>query len=158
MDSIFHPAAPTKSTVVEKVRVVLHRHNFLALSISLIQAPFEHVLAQEPKLETRSIRVAVGGRAFLQYAPLAIAARLGFFKDAGLEVEVFDVRGGSKALQALVRRSADITAGAFDHTIQMQAKRQKIVGIVLFGRHPSFAFAVRNEKASAYRDARDREE
>jgi NitT/TauT family transport system substrate-binding protein len=37
----------------------------------------------------------------------------------------------------------------------MQAKKQKIVGIVLFGRHPSFALAVRNEKASAYRDARD---
>lgn len=155
MDSISHPAAPTKSTVVEKVRVVLHRRNFLALSISLIQAPFEHVLAQEPKLETRSIRVAVGGRAFLQYAPLTIAERPGFFKDAGREVEIFDVGGGSKALQALVRRSADITAGAFDHTIQMQAKKQKIVGIVLFGRHPSFALAVRNEKASAYRDARD---
>jgi NitT/TauT family transport system substrate-binding protein len=37
----------------------------------------------------------------------------------------------------------------------MQAKNQQIVGIVLFGRHPSFALAVRNEKASTYRDVRD---
>jgi len=71
---------------------VFHRRNFLALSISLIQAPFARVLAQEPKLETRSISVAVGGRAFLQYAPLAIAERLGFFRDAGLDVEIFDLR------------------------------------------------------------------
>ena len=153
--SNFLPTAPPTSTVVEKVRAVLHRRNFLALSIALIQPPFAHVCAQEPKLETRSIRVVVGGRAFLQYAPLTIAERLGFFKEVGLDVEIIDVGGGSKALQALVGGSADITAGAFDHTIQMQAKNQKIVGIVLFGRHPSFALAVRNDKASAYRDARD---
>jgi len=134
---------------------VLHRRNLLALSISFISASLDYVWAQEPKLETPSIRVAVGGKAFLQYAPLTIAERLGFFKEAGLDVEIIDVGGGSRALEALVGGSADFTAGAFDHTIQMQAKNQKIVGIVLFGRHPSFALAVRNEKASTYRDARD---
>ena len=134
---------------------MLHRRNLLALSISFISASLDYVWAQEPKLETPSIRVAVGGKAFLQYAPLTIAERLGFFKEAGLDVEIIDVGGGSRALEALVGGSADFTAGAFDHTIQMQAKNQKIVGIVLFGRHPSFALAVRNEKASTYRDARD---
>ena len=140
---------------MKKIIAVLHRRNFLVLSIAVIGAPFGQMHAQEPKLATRSIRVAVGGRAFLQYAPLTIAERLGFFREVGLDVEIIDVEGGSKALQALVGGSTDITAGAFDHTIQMQAKNQKIVGIVLFGRHPSFALAVRNEKASAYRDALD---
>jgi NitT/TauT family transport system substrate-binding protein len=134
---------------------VLHRRNLLALSISFIWASLDCVWAQEPKLETPSIRVAVGGKAFLQYAPLTIAERLGYFKEAGLDVEIIDVGGGARALEALVGESADVTAGAFDHTIQMQAKNQEIVGIVLFGRHPSFALAVRSEKASAYRDARD---
>jgi len=134
---------------------VLHRRNLLALSISLMWASLDHVRAQEPKLETPSIRVAVGGKAFLQYAPLTIAERLGYFKEAGLDVEIVDVGGGARALEALVGGSADVTAGAFDHTIQMQAKNQKIVGIVLFGRHPSFALAIRGEKASTYRDARD---
>lgn len=135
---------------------MLHRRNFLAaLSSWFICASFDHVWAQKPDLETASIRVAVGGKAFLQYAPLTIAERLGFFRQAGLDVEIIDVGGGSKALQALVGGSADITAGAFDHTIQMQAKRQEIIGIVLFGRHPSFALAVRSEKARTYQDARD---
>jgi len=140
---------------MERVRAVLHRRDFLALSTSFIFASLEPVRAQQPQLETPSISVAVGGRAFLQYAPLTIAERLGLFKEAGLDVEIIDLGGGSRALQALVGGSADITAGAFDHTIQMQAKKQEIVGFVLFGRHPSFALVIRSEKASTYRDARD---
>lgn len=134
---------------------MLHRRNLLALSISFMWAPLGNAWTQESKSETPSIRVAVGGKAFLQYAPLTIAERLGYFKDAGVTVEIIDVTGGARALEALVGGSAEVTAGAFDHTIQMQAKNQEIVGIVLFGRHPSFALAVRNEKASTYRDTRD---
>jgi len=134
---------------------MLHRRNFLALSSALVMALFEQAAGQELQAESAAIKVAVGGKAFLQYAPLTIAERLGFFKEAGLDVEIIDVGGGSKALQALVGGSADLTAGAFDHTIQMQAKKQAIIGIVLFGQHPSFALAIRSEKASTYRDARD---
>ena len=78
-----------------------HRRNFLTLSISFAWS-FGHVWAQGPQFETPSIRVVVGGKAFLQYAPLTIAERLGLFKDAGLDVEIIDVGGGSKALQALL--------------------------------------------------------
>jgi NitT/TauT family transport system substrate-binding protein len=133
-------------------RPVLHRRNFLALPISLMCALPENVWAQDSKPETPSIRVTIGGKTFVQYAPVTIAERLGYFKDAGLEPEILDVAGGAKALEALIAGSADITAGAFDHTIQMQAKDQHIVGVVLFGLHPTFALAIRNDKASDYRD------
>ena len=135
--------------------MLYRRRYFLALSISFMTALSVTVRAEQPKLETPSIRVVVGGKSFLQYAPLTIAERLGYFREAGLDVEIIDVAGGGRALEALVGGSADVTAGAFDHTIQMQAKNQEIVGIVLFGRHPTFALAVRSDKASAYRDARD---
>lgn len=103
-------------------------------------------------VETAKLRITIGGKAFLQYAPVTIAERLGFFKDAGLDPEILDVSGGAKALQALVAGSAELTAGAFDHTIQMHAKGQQIVGLVLFGRHPTFALALRKERAADYRD------
>jgi len=134
---------------------VLHRRGLLMVPMSLMWGLPEIVLAQESKLETPSIRVSVGGKAFLQYAPLTIAEQLGYFKEAQLSVEIVDVGGGAKALEALVGGSAEVTAGAFDHTIQMQAKNQEIVGVVLFGRHPTFALAVRSDKASAYRDPKD---
>jgi NitT/TauT family transport system substrate-binding protein len=139
----------------EGLEAVLHRRNLLAFPLSLMWAPLDSVRAQESKSETPSMKVAVGGKAFLQYAPLTIAERLGYFKEAGVDVEIVDVAGGARALEALVGGSVEVTAGAFDHTIQMQAKNQPIVGIVLFGRHPSFALAVRNEKATTYRDVRD---
>lgn len=134
---------------------MLHRRNFLALPISFVCGLPETVWAEESKPETPSIRVTVGGKAFLQYAPLTIAERLGYFEEAGLNPEILDVAGGAKALEALVGGSAEVTAGAFDHTIQMQAKDQEIVGVVLFGRHPTFALAVRSDKASTYRDPSD---
>ena len=134
---------------------MLHRRNLLALPLWLVCGASKNLAAEESRLETPSIRVTVGGKTFLQYAPLTIAGQLGYFNDAGLNVEVLDVAGGAKALEALIGGSAEITAGAFDHTIQMQAKNQEIVGIALFGRHPTFALAIRSERASAYHDPKD---
>jgi NitT/TauT family transport system substrate-binding protein len=134
---------------------VLHRRNLLALPIWFMWGTQQSLWAQDSKPERPSIRVTVGGKAFLQYAPLTIAEQLGYFREVGLTPEIIDLPGGSKALEALVGGSADITAGAFDHLIQMQAKNQEIVGVVLFGRHPTFALAVRAEKAAAYHDPKD---
>ena len=134
---------------------VLHRRSLLVLPISFLLCGSGDGWAQEFKLETPSLRITVGGKSFLQYAPLTIAERLGYFKEAGLDVEIIDLAGGAKALEALIGGSAELTAGAFDHTIQMQAKGQDIVGIVLFGRHPTFALAIRSDKASTYGDPKD---
>src|SRR5665213_1344229 len=70
------------------------------------------------------VRLAVGGQNALYYLPLTVTDRLGYFKDEGLDVEISDLAGGAKALQALIGGSADVVTGAFDHTIQMQAKGQ----------------------------------
>ncbi len=135
--------------------MVLHRRNLMALSISWMCGLPNRLWAFESGPERLSIKVTVGGAAFLQYAPLTIAERLGYFREAGLQVEILDLPGGAKALEALIAGSADVTAGAFDHTIQMQAKGQRIVGVLLFGRHPTFALALRRDKASTYRSPRD---
>jgi NitT/TauT family transport system substrate-binding protein len=89
------------------------------------------------------------------YLPLTIAERKGFFKEAGLDVEIVDVEGGSKALQALIGGSVDVTSGSFDHTIQMQAKNQSIEGVVLFARDPGIVLAVAKAKADQYKGPQD---
>ena len=75
-------------------------------------------------LEKKKITIAVGGKSLFYYLPLTIAERQGYFKDEGLEVDIPDFAGGAKALQALVGGSADMVSGAFEHTINMQAKKQ----------------------------------
>ena len=93
-------------------------------------------LAQNTAPEKTQISIAVGGKNLFYYLPLTIAERLGYFKEEGLDVEISDFAGGSKALQALVGGSADVVSGAFEHTIDMQAKGQNIQAFVLQGRAP----------------------
>src|SRR3954451_5614605 len=111
--------------------------------------------AQAQKLETTKVRLAVGGKSSLYYLPLTITERLGYFKEAGLDVEISDFAGGAKSLQALIGGSADVVTGSFDHTIQMQAKNQSIIAVVQLGRFPGFALALRKEKAANYGGPKD---
>lgn len=111
--------------------------------------------AQAQKPELAKVRLAVGGKSSLYYLPLTVTERLGYFKEAGLDVEISDFAGGAKSLQALIGGSADVVTGSFDHTIQMQAKNQSIVALVQMGRFPGFALALRKEKAARYTGPKD---
>ncbi|MEA2874953.1 MAG: sulfonate transport system substrate-binding protein [Hyphomicrobiales bacterium] len=122
---------------------------FAALVLALPAA------AQTQKPETAKVRLAVGGKSSLYYLPLTITERLGYFKEAGLDVEISDFAGGAKSLQALIGGSADVVTGSFDHTIQMQAKNQSIVAVVQMGRFPGFALGLRKEKAANYTGPKD---
>ena len=73
------------------------------------------------KLEKPRVAIAVGGKAGFYYLPLTIAERLGYFKDEGLDVEISDFEGGSKALQAVVGGSADVVSGAWSQHAGLRA-------------------------------------
>ena len=106
-------------------------------------------------LEKQKVSIAVGGKNLFYYLPLTIAEQLGYFKDEGLQVEISDFAGGSKALQALVGGSADVVSGAYEHTINMQAKGQAITAFVLQGRAPQIVLAVSNKTLPNYKSIAD---
>jgi NitT/TauT family transport system substrate-binding protein len=108
------------------------------------------VLAQQGKPEMPKLRLAVGGKSAIFYLPLSVTERLGYFKDAGLEVEIADVQSGARALQSLVGGSAEVGVGTFDHTIQMQAKNQPVAAVVQYGRYPGFVLSTIAAKPIAY--------
>ena len=110
---------------------------------------------EEAKPESSRVRLAVGGKPALFYLPLTVTERLGYFRDAGLEVEISDFPGGARALQALIGGSADVVTGAYDHSIQMQAKNQAIVAVVQLGEFPGYVLAVLTGKAQGYRSPAD---
>jgi NitT/TauT family transport system substrate-binding protein len=107
------------------------------------------------KPEKTKVVLAVGGKSALYYLPLTIAERLGYFKEAGIDVEINDFQGGAKSLQALMGGSADVVAGAYEHTMRMQLRGQAIVGFVLMGRGMQIAIAVRSDKAAAIKSPAD---
>ncbi|HEY0838313.1 MAG TPA: ABC transporter substrate-binding protein [Azospirillum sp.] len=117
----------------------MHFGKTLAVAALAIATMVGSAAAQQ--LEKKDLKLAVGGKPLLYYLPLTLAERLGYFKDAGLNVEISDFGGGAKSLQALIGGSADVVTGAFDHVIQMQAKNQPIMAVVELGRFPGIVLA-----------------
>ena len=105
--------------------------------------------------EKPKITIAVGGKSLFYYLPLTIAERKGYFKDEGLDAQIVDFPGGAKALQAMMGGSADVVSGAYEHTINMQAKGQAIVAIALEGRYNGIVIALNKAKGASYKSPRD---
>jgi len=118
---------------------MLRRRTLITATPALLAAPaFVHAQA----VEKPALTLAVGGKNLLYYLPLTIAEQLGYFKAEGLDVKIVDFAGGSQALRALVGGSADVVSGAFEHTVNMQAKGQKLRAVVLMGRAPQIVLGV----------------
>src|SRR5262249_12957254 len=76
----------------------------------------------QAKPEKAKVGIAVGGKPAFYYIALTIAERLGYFKEEGLDVEISDFAGGSKALQAVVGGSSGVASGAWGSHIDPQPK------------------------------------
>jgi NitT/TauT family transport system substrate-binding protein len=133
-------------------RTSLNRRRFALLAAAAVAAPS---LRAQARLEKSKVAIAVGGKSSFYYLPLTIAEQLGYFKAEGLDVEISDFAGGAKALQALIGGSADVVNGAYEHTINMQAKNQFIQSIVLMGRAPQIAMGVSTKTVPGYKGLAD---
>jgi NitT/TauT family transport system substrate-binding protein len=128
------------------------RRNFTLMAAAAVAAP---ALRAQGKVEKPKLAIAVGGKAAFYYLPLTISEQLGYFKSEGLDVEISDFAGGAKALQALMGNSADVVAGAYEHTINMQARNQIIQEFVLMGRAPQIALGVSTKTLPHYKGLAD---
>lgn len=115
----------------------------IAAALLALAATSAAARAQVANIEKPKVVIGVGGKSLLYYLPLTIAEQKGYFKEQGLDAEIIDFAGGSKSLQALIGGSVDVVAGAYEHTIHMQAKGQDIRAAVDLGRFPGIVVAVR---------------
>jgi len=111
--------------------------------------------ARAQALEKTKVSIAVGGKASFYYLPLSIAEFKGFYKAEGLDVEISDFAGGSRALAAVVGGSADVVSGAYEHTINLQQKGQMFQAFVLQGRAPQMAIGVSSKTMAGYKSVTD---
>ena len=131
----------------------MQRRTLLIASAStLIAAP---ALVRAQALDKPKLTIAVGGKNLLYYLPLTIAETQGYFKAEGLEVTIADFAGGSQALRAVVGGSADVVSGAFEHTLNMQAKGQKLRAFALQGRAPQIVLGVNPKTMPNYKTVAD---
>jgi NitT/TauT family transport system substrate-binding protein len=128
------PRRPSSLTVVSLVSLVLIQCTACSR-------------ARESGSEPPRVRIAIGGQNQLIYLPTTLARELNFYRDEGLEVELQDHAGGSKALQAMVGGSADVVCGFYDHTIQMAAEQRELVAFVTMLRFPGLVLVTSPQSA-----------
>lgn len=133
----------------------LNRRTFTSLAALAATAVAVPSLRAQGKIEKPRVSIAVGGKAAFYYLPLTIAEQLGYFKAEGLDLEISDFAGGSRALQAVVGGSADVVSGAYEHTINLQTKNQMFQAFVLQGRAPQISFGVSTKAMPSYKKVSD---
>ena len=121
----------------------------------LIAAALASTNVAHAQVEKQDVHIAVGGKTALYYLPLTITERLGYFKDEGLNVRISDFAGGTRSLEAVVGGSADVVAGAYEHTINMQSRRQNFQAFVLTGAAPQITVAISTRLAEKYKSPKD---
>jgi NitT/TauT family transport system substrate-binding protein len=128
------------------------RHLLLTSSASLLGVP---LFSRAQGLEKPKVTLAVGGKNLLYYLPLTIAEQRGYFKAEGLDASIVDFAGGSRALQAVVGGSADVVSGAFEHTVNMQHKGQRMRAFALQGRAPQIVLGVSTKTMPGFKSVAD---
>ncbi len=112
--------------------------------------------AQAATLEKPNVTLLIGGVSGQMYfLPVVLAERLGYFKDAGLQINKIDTGSGAKALQALIGGSADVAAGSFEHPIRMNARGRAIKAFVKFGRFHGNVLGIVTRRMQDYKTPAD---
>ena len=135
--------------------VTLSRRRFVTAALAAAGATAAPALRAQGRPEKARVSIAVGGKAAFHNLPLTIAESLEYFEIEGLHVDIVDHAGSAQALQAVVAGAADVASVAFEHTIQLQARRQYFQSFVLQGRAPQIAMGVSMRAVPLYRSVAD---
>jgi NitT/TauT family transport system substrate-binding protein len=98
------------------------------------------VRAQAPP----KVSIMVGGLEKIIYLPAMLTERLGYFKEAGLDVTLLNESAGVEAEDELIAGRVDAVGGFYDHTIDLQSKGKFLEAVVIWDRVPGEALVVAN--------------
>jgi len=88
--------------------------------------------------------IMVGGLEKIIYLPAMLTERLGYFKEAGVNVTLLDEGAGVDAEVEMIAGKVDAVTGFYDHTIDIQAKGKIIEAVIILDRVPGEAAVVSN--------------
>jgi len=112
-------------------------------------------LACAASARAATIQLMVGGIEKQIYLPAALADRLGYFREQGLDVQVLSDTSGGHAEDGLLTGSVQGVVGFYDHTIDLQAKGKFVQAVVQFSQAPGEAVVVSTRLADAIRSPAD---
>jgi NitT/TauT family transport system substrate-binding protein len=131
------------------------RRRWLALAAAtLLGSMLPAIGFAQPVVERPSIAIGTASLG-TTYLPLIIAQSRGYFKDAGVKVEISAFSGGSKALEALMGGSIDVASGAYSNTLTMAARGQSLVTIAEQVQCPGFGLVIGKGKIAGVHSLAD---
>lgn len=115
---------------------MLTRRTALIATAAALAAPA--IAQSRPK-----VRFAGGGIALYGYMPFFVCVGQNLFAKHGVEADVAQFPGGSRAMQAVLGGSSDVVCGYYEHTIQMAAKNARLTAFVLQARNSGLVMGSR---------------
>ncbi len=88
--------------------------------------------------------LVVGGLEKIIYLPAMLTQRLGYFKEAGVNVTLIDEAAGVEAEDELIAGRVEGVVGFYDHTIDLQSKGKILEAVISLDRVPGEALVVSN--------------
>ncbi|MFF3114467.1 ABC transporter substrate-binding protein [Kitasatospora sp. NPDC057904] len=101
------------------------------------------------------VKIMVGGLDKVIYLPAMLTQRLGYFADAGVNVELLTEPAGVNATTALLAGDVQGAVGFYDHTIDLQAKGKNVESVVQFAQAPGEVELVSAKQADAIKSGAD---
>jgi NitT/TauT family transport system substrate-binding protein len=90
----------------------------------------------EPGRQLPRVKLALAASQSLYHLPLTVADQMGFFRQAGVQIEWVTHDSGAQALQSLLSGQADVMAGAYEHLFGLHQKGQPYQSFVQVSRTP----------------------
>lgn len=101
------------------------------------------------------VSIALPASQSLYQLPLTLAERLGYFRQAGLEVVWLPQESGAKALNLAVSAQADVVAGAYEHLFGLQQKGLNFQSFVQMSRTPQVSLGGSTRAGAPWRQVAD---
>ncbi|MDR3451805.1 MAG: ABC transporter substrate-binding protein [Rhodoferax sp.] len=101
------------------------------------------------------ITIMVGGINKIIYLPAKLTEALGYFKDAGLNVELQSQPAGVDAENQLIAGAVQGVVGFYDHTIDLQSKGKEVQAIAVFCKVPGEVEMVSTKSAPTFKSMAD---
>ncbi|RID98498.1 ABC transporter substrate-binding protein [Simplicispira hankyongi] len=101
------------------------------------------------------ITIMVGGINKIIYLPAMLTEKLGYFKDAGLDVSLQSAPAGVNAENQLIAGAVQGVVGFYDHAIDLQSKGKEIEAIAVLCKVPGEVEMVSTKAAPTFKSMAD---
>ena len=97
------------------------------------------VLCWTPHADAQRLTLMTGGASKIMYLPVTLAARLGYFRDEGLDVQILSEPAGVDTATELIAGAVQGAVGIYDHTIDLQSRGLEVEAVVVLNRAAGLA-------------------